>query len=49
MIALIFVSKSKINVCSESKKFEFIQFQKYNETFEWIKLSHNEIVQSSSQ
>ena len=33
MIPLILVFKSKINVCSESKKFEFVQFQQYNETF----------------
>ena len=30
MIPLIFVFKSEINVCSESKKFEFFQFQKYD-------------------
>ena len=45
MIPLIFVLKSKINVCSESKKFEFFQFQEYEETFESRKLSHNEIMQ----
>ena len=49
MIPLIFVFKSKINVCLESKKFEFFQFQKYHETFESRKLSHNEIMDSSSQ
>ena len=47
MIRLIFVFKSKINVCSESKKFEFYQFQKYDETFESRKLSQNEIMHSS--
>ena len=40
MIPLIFVFKSKISVYSESKKFEFFQFQKYDETFESRKLSH---------
>ena len=49
MIPLIFVLKSKINVCSESNNFEFFQFQKYDETLESIKLSHNEIMHSSSQ
>ena len=49
MIPLIFVFKSKNNVCPESKKFEFFQFQKYYETFESRKLSHNEIMHSSSQ
>ena len=49
MIPLIFVLKSKINVCSESKKFEFFQFQKYDETFQSRKLSHNEIMHLSSQ
>ena len=49
MIPLIFVFKSKINLCSESKKFEFFQFQKYDETFESRKLSHNEIMHSSWQ
>ena len=49
MIPLIFVFKSKINVCSESKKFEFFQFQRYDETFESRKLSHNEIMHLSSQ
>ena len=39
MIPLIFVFKSKINVCSESKNFEFFQFQKYDETLESRKLS----------
>ena len=29
MIPSIFVFKSKIKVCLESKKFEFLQFQKY--------------------
>ena len=49
MIPFIFVFKSKINVCSESKKIEYFQFQKYDETFESRKLSHNEIMHSSSQ
>ena len=49
MIPFIFVFKSKINVCSESKKFEFFKFQKYDETFESKKLSHNEIMHSISQ
>ena len=49
MIPLIFVFKSKINMCSESKKFKFFQFQKYDETFESRKLSHNEIMHSSPQ
>ena len=49
MIPLIFVFKSKINVSSEAKKFEFFQFQKYDETLESRKLSHNEIIHSSSQ
>ena len=49
MIPLIFVFKSKINVCSESKKFELFQSQNYDETFESRKLSHNEIMHSSSQ
>ena len=49
MIPLIFVFKSKINVFSESNKFEFFQFQKYDETFESRKLSPNEIMHSSSQ
>ena len=49
MIPLIFVFKSKINVYSESKNFEFFQFQKYDETFESRKLSHNEIMHLSSQ
>ena len=49
MIPLIFVFKSKINVCSKSKKFEFFQFQKYDETFKSRKLSHNEIMHSGSQ
>ena len=40
MIPLIFVFKSKINVCSETKKFEFFQFQKYDETFESRKLNY---------
>ena len=44
MIPLIFVFKSKINVCSESRKFEFLQFQKYDETLESRKLTHNEIM-----
>ena len=44
MIPLIFVFKIKINVFSESKKFEFFQFQKYDETFESRKLSHSEIM-----
>ena len=30
MIPLIFVFKNKINICSESKKFEVFQFQKYD-------------------
>ena len=47
MIPLIFVFKSKINVCSESKKLEFFQFQKYYETFESRKFTHNEIMYSS--
>ena len=34
MIPLILVYKSKIKLCSESKKFEFFQFQKYDETYE---------------
>ena len=34
MIPLIFVFKSKINVCSESENLEFFQFQKYDETLE---------------
>ena len=42
MIPLIFVFKSKINVCSESKKFKFFLFQQYDETFGSRKLSHNE-------
>ena len=45
----IFVFKSKSNVCSESKEFKFFQFQKYDETFESRKWSHNEIMHSSSQ
>ena len=49
MIPLIFVFKSKINVCSETKKFKFFQFQEYDENFESRKLSHNEIMHSSSQ
>ena len=49
MIPLIFVFKSKINVCSESENFEFFQFQKCDETLESRKLSHNEIMHSSSQ
>ena len=49
MIPLIFVFKCKINVCSESKKFKFFQSQKYDEIFESRKLSHNEILHSSSQ
>ena len=49
MIPLIFVFKNKINICSESKKFEFYQFQKYDETFESKKLSHNASMPSSSQ
>ena len=49
MIPLIFVFKSKINVCSESESFEFFQFQKYDETLESKKLSHNEFMHSSSQ
>ena len=49
MIPLIFVFKTKNNVCSESNKFEFFQFQQYDETFESRKLSHNEIMHSSSQ
>ena len=49
MIPLIFIFKSKINVCSESTKFEFFQFQKYDETFESRKLSHNEIMHSTLQ
>ena len=49
MIPLIFVSKSKINVCSESENFEFFQFQKYDVSLESRKLSHNEIMHSSSQ
>ena len=49
MIPLIFVFKSKINVCSESKQFEVFQFQKYDETFESRKLSHNEIMHTGSQ
>ena len=49
MIPLIFYFKSKINVCSESKKFEFFQFQASDETFESRKLSHNEIMVLSSQ
>ena len=49
MSTLIFFFKSKINVCSESKQFEFFQFQKYDETFESRKLSHNQIMHSSSQ
>ena len=48
MIPSIFVYKSKIILCSESKKFEFFQFQKYDETFESRKLSDNEIMHSSS-
>ena len=44
MIPLTFVFKSEINVCSESKKLEFFQFQKCDETFESRKLSHNEIM-----
>ena len=48
MIPLIFVSKSKIEVCSESKKLEFFQFHKYDETFESRKLSNNGIMHSSS-
>ena len=49
MIPLIFVFKSKINVCCESKKFEFFQFKNFDETFESRKLSHKEIMHSSSQ
>ena len=49
MIPLIFVFKSKINVCSKSKNVESFQFQKYDETLESRKLSHNEIMDSSSQ
>ena len=49
MLPLIFAFKSKINVCSESENFEFFQFQKYDETLESRKLSHNEIMHSSSQ
>ena len=49
MIPLIFLFKSKIKVCSESKKFEFFQLQKYDEAFESRKLSYNEIMHSSSQ
>ena len=49
MIPLIFVFKSKVNVCSESKKCKFFQFQKYVETFESRKLSHKEIMHSISQ
>ena len=49
MPPLIFVFKSKINVCSESENFEFFQFQKYDETLESRKVSHNEIIHSSSQ
>ena len=49
MITLIFVFMSKINVCSESKKFEFFQFQQYDETIESRKLSHNEIMHATSQ
>ena len=49
MIPLIVVFKNKINVCSESKKFEFFQLQKYDKTFELRKLSHNKIMHSSSQ
>ena len=48
MIPLIFVFKSEINVCSESKKFEIFQFQKYDEAFVSRKSSHNEIMHSSS-
>ena len=44
MLPLIFVFKSKINVCSESENFEFFQFQKYYETLESRKLPHNEII-----
>ena len=32
MIPLIFVFKSKINVCSESENLVFSQFQKYDDT-----------------
>ena len=49
MIPLIFVFKSKINVCSKSKKFEFFQIQKYDKTFKSRKFSHNEIIHLSSQ
>ena len=49
MIPLIFVLKSKIDVCLESRKFEFFQFQKYDGTFESRKLSRNEIMHSSAQ
>ena len=49
MIPLIFVFKSKINACSEFKKFELFQFQKYDETLESRKLSHKKIMHSSSQ
>ena len=49
MIPFIFVIKSNINVCSEYKKFKFLQFQKYDKTFKSKKLSHNEIMHSSSQ
>ena len=49
MIPLIFVFRSEINVCLESKKFEFFQFQKYDETFESRKLSHNKLTHSRSQ
>ena len=44
VIPLIIFFKSKINVCTESKKFEFFQFQKYDETFESRKFSHKEIM-----
>ena len=49
MIPLVFNFKGKLNVCSESKNFEFFQFQKYDATLESRKLSHNEIMHSSSQ
>ena len=49
MIPFMFVFKSKINVYSESKKFETFQFQKYDKTYTSRKLSHNEMMHSSSQ
>ena len=49
MIPLIFVFMSKMNVCSKSKHFELFQFQKCDETLESRKLSHNEIMHSTSQ